>query len=158
MLGQARSDPLVPHPPVADYTSSCTDPRADPNPAILPRDVRALRVLSAVLVLPLLVGGCYLGYPDYDQRDGSGIASNINGAKSPIIDDVWYHPGNYTDPATVNIQLRAGATPDEARAFICEVAMPIVRSGNPPDDLSVVAWDTQTRVVASDSDPCPTPP
>jgi hypothetical protein len=125
--------------------------------ARLPSVMRS-RVGLLILALIVFGSGCTLDYGAYDQRGGSEIANRIDAAKLPFIEAAWYSAGDYMDPATVDIKLRAGATAEQARKFICDVAMPIVSSGDPPDGLSVVAWNTAYEIIASDSDPCPVRP
>lgn len=112
-------------------------------------------LIAGVLALALL--GCGIGdHGGYDQRGGPAIAERIRDASSPIVQDVAYNPGDYMDAATIDIILRPGVGADEARAFICDVAVPAVVNGDPPDSLGIDAWDaTSTRIVASDLDACP---
>lgn len=108
------------------------------------------------LILVLLVSGC-LGFPSYDQRGGPAIAARIRAGNSPLVESVTYKPGDYLDPATIDIALRPGVTTAQARSLICDLAMPAVRAGAPPDSLGVSAW-TGDAIIASDQDPCPPTP
>ena len=113
-------------------------------------------LVRLVSVAALVVAGCAGSHGGYDQRGGPEIANQIRLAASPIVEEVAYNPGDYVDAATIDIVLQPGATPSEARAFICSVALPLIATGDPPDSLGIAAWDAgSTRIVASDLDPCP---
>jgi hypothetical protein len=116
-----------------------------------------MRAIPIAGVVALALLGCGIGDQGaYDQRGGPAIAEHIRRASSPIVQEVAYNPGDYMDAATIDIILRPGVGADEARAFICDVAVPAMASGEPPDSLGIAAWDaTSTRIVASDLDACP---
>ena len=89
----------------------------------------------------------------YDQRDGEAIADEIRASRSSIVELVEYLPGNAADPASVNVILRSGAPMSEATAFVCEVVVPAIESGTPPEDFRVSLWDGD-RIVATDEADC----
>lgn len=107
------------------------------------------------LVLPFAILGCSkLG--TYDQRGGAAIAEAIRAAHSPVIQDVRYYPGDYLDPATIDIRQRPDVTRAEALTMMCTIAMPLVRAGDPPNGLGVSAFDSDlARSLATDADACP---
>jgi hypothetical protein len=108
--------------------------------------------LLAIACLATISGGCEL-VEDYDQRGGPAIAAKIRAASSPIVTEVFYLEGDYMDAASVHVTLRAGTPEADALALVCEVIVPTIQDGDPPEGFSVALWD-RDRVVATDLTPC----
>lgn len=123
----------------------------------MPRSLAIARLLLACASLAVVTAGCLGSFAHYDQRGGPAIARVIQEAHSPIVTDVWYNAGDYMDPASVTVVLRRGVPQDQALAFVCEIVLPAVRQGDPPDSFGVEVWDNNvTRIVATDlDDECP---
>lgn len=108
-----------------------------------------------LLLLVAAIGGC-ANRQEYDQRGGRNIADAIEGAGSPIVETVNYHPGDLVDAATIEITVRDGSKPAEISTLMCNVVARAVQRGNPPDSLGILVWDhAVTRVLADESLPCP---
>ena len=105
-------------------------------------------VLATLL---LSVAGCRDGFA-YDQRGGPAIADHIRSLESPLLDDVHYRAGDFMDAATIDLVLMPGVETSDARAFMCATALPWAEAADPPDGLSIVAWDRAGKVLASDSE------
>ena len=89
----------------------------------------------------------------YDQRGGEAIADEIRASNSSIVEDVQFVEGDALDPASVNVILRAGIPGSQATNFVCEVVVPAIEGGRPPDDFSVSIWEGN-QVVATDESDC----
>jgi hypothetical protein len=106
----------------------------------------------ALIPLTLFVTGCTDGL-GYDQRGGLAIADHIRELSSPLVSTVDYRAGNFMDSATIDITLMLGVADEDAKAFVCEVALPWAESSDPPDGLGIDVWDSASkRIVASDLD------
>jgi hypothetical protein len=112
-------------------------------------------LVGVTLVLALLtsfVTGCTDGL-GYDQQGGPAIADHIRGLSSPLVSTVDYRAGNIMDSATIDITLIPGVADADAKAFVCEVALPWAESSDPPDGLGIDVWDSAGKtIVASDLD------
>jgi hypothetical protein len=110
---------------------------------------RAGLVLSALLAITQ--ASCLQNVQQNDQRNGPGIAEHIRDLQSPIVAQVLYQPGDVLRAATIILVLRPGVGAGDASAFICTVAYPYAEASDPPYHLRMVAWDGDSRVVASDT-------
>jgi hypothetical protein len=114
----------------------------------------SLRKLIATILLVAAIGtlvACEVP-AQYDQRGGEAIAAAIRAADSGIVEEVQFVEGDALDPASVNVVLRLGTPESEATTFVCEVVIPAIEGGTPPDDFSVSVWAGQ--VVATDQTDC----
>lgn len=116
--------------------------------------MKPARLAVLAWLFTLLIGGCH-GFAAYDQRDGAAIADAIRAAGATSIQDVTYKPGDYLDPATIDVILKPGVSKADAAGLVCSVVKPAIAAARPPDSLGVVLWDpTATSVVATEQD-CP---
>jgi hypothetical protein len=114
-------------------------------------DRRSLRSqLTFVLLVVSTVSGLACNPPvQYDQRGGDAIAKVIRDARSDIVSDVAYLEGDLADPASVNVTLRSGTSTAEAIAFVCDVVVPAIEQGDPPESFSVTLW-VGSSIIATD--------
>jgi hypothetical protein len=95
-----------------------------------------------------VIAGCSLVAPQgYAQRDGPEIAIEIRRVAPAWATDVTYRPGDIMDPAVIEIGIAAGTSVDEVEAFSCDVVVPIIEQGDPPDSLGVQFWRGATFVA-----------
>lgn len=115
-------------------------------------DLVQARLIAAAIPLMLLiflVGGCI--FPDR----GTAIANDIREARHPLIDMIEYGGDDDDSGPTIEISLRPGATKEEARAIMCDVVMPAIARGSPPDSFGVIIFDSEGEYLAHDLIGCP---
>jgi hypothetical protein len=119
------------------------------------RPWKAGAVASTVAGIAILAGCALPG--QYDQRGGEAIADAIRAAASDLVIGVDYLEGDALDPASVHVTVRPSTTEAEATGFVCDVVIPAIQSGDPPEDFSVGLWD-RTGLIATDQVACPATP
>jgi hypothetical protein len=87
-----------------------------------------------------------------DQRGGPAIAAEIRRGDRDIVRHVGYTPGDLLDAARIDVQLRGTATAAEIQEFVCEVVIPALRTGDPPQDLGVFL--SNGHVILANAQPC----
>jgi len=89
----------------------------------------------------------------WDDGPGRELAARINGAGSPLIDEVVFRPHTVIDPPEVHVIVRAGVTEAQAEQLWCQVVAP---AGGSPFEGNVGAsiYDQSGAWLASGAS-CP---
>lgn len=107
-------------------------------------------------ILGLGVAGCELGLPppDYDQGDGVEIAQAIRAVKPGWVERVTYHPGDFVDPAWIEIQVGSDLEESDITSFSCDVITPLLEGFRQPESLGIDFWMGGSFVTRLEDQDC----
>jgi hypothetical protein len=73
----------------------------------------------------------------YDNEGGPRIAEAIRDARSPIVTEVRYQPGDFADPASIHVVINEGSGAAEISAFVANVIPTVCRAGKAPVSMGI---------------------
>lgn len=97
------------------------------------------RVLGAILVVLLLAEAGVLAIRAIDP--GFRIADDIQASGSPLLQDASYRVGIWGRSGNVHVDLKPGATKEQAAAFWCAVVVPA--AGDHLEDVQIIVWSSE---------------
>jgi hypothetical protein len=108
-----------------------------------------IRPLAGSLAAISLVAGCL--FPDR----GTAIANEIRALDLPIVQSIEYNGDEDASGPALTILLRPGVSREEARAFACDIVVPAVERGSPPEEFVFDVLDsTGSDLYASEATDC----
>jgi hypothetical protein len=103
---------------------------------------------AIVIAAAGLVGGCD-SLRGYDQRDGPAIAEAIQRQASPDVLRVVYLPGDFMDPASIQVHVAPGVDEDVAYVLYCNAIWPAVTTRTAPEAFGIDVLDPAGRLLLS---------